>query len=97
MKVLGLEGTAHTISAGIVDENSILSNFSSTYVPAKGGIHPREAAIHHADNIVPVMKRAFEESGIQPYQIDLVAFSMGPGLGPCLRVVATAARAFSIK
>ncbi len=97
MKVLGLEGTAHTISAGIVDENSILSNSSSTYVPENGGIHPREAAIHHADNIIPVMKKAFEESGLSPGQINLVAFSMGPGLGPCLRVVATAARAFSIK
>ena len=97
MKVLGLEGTAHTVSAGIVDENSILSNHSSTYIPEKGGIHPREAAIHHADNIIPVMKEAFELSNITPDQIDLVAFSMGPGLGPCLRVVATAARAFSIK
>ncbi|MGE9810022.1 bifunctional N(6)-L-threonylcarbamoyladenine synthase/serine/threonine protein kinase [Ferroplasma acidiphilum] len=97
MKVLGLEGTAHTISAGIVDDNRIISNFSSTYIPKNGGIHPREAAIHHADNILPVMKKAFEESGLSPGQINLVAFSMGPGLGPCLRVVATAARAFSIK
>ncbi len=97
MKVLGLEGTAHTVSAGIVDEKSILSNCSSTYVPLTGGIHPREAAIHHADNIIPVMKGAFDQSNVSPDQIDLVAFSMGPGLGPCLRVVATAARAFSIK
>jgi N6-L-threonylcarbamoyladenine synthase/protein kinase Bud32 len=97
MKVLGLEGTAHTVSAGIVDETSILSNYSSTYIPDKGGIHPREAAIHHADNIVPVMKQAFDQCHAKPEDIDLVAFSMGPGLGPCLRVVATAARAFSIK
>jgi N6-L-threonylcarbamoyladenine synthase/protein kinase Bud32 len=97
MKVLGLEGTAHTISAGIVDENNIISNSSSTYVPKTGGIHPREAAVHHADYIIPVMKKAFDESGLSPGDIDLVAFSMGPGLGPCLRVVATAARAFSIK
>jgi N6-L-threonylcarbamoyladenine synthase/protein kinase Bud32 len=97
MKVLGLEGTAHTISAGIVDEYRILSNSSSTYVPEAGGIHPREAAIHHADNIIPVIKKAFDISGLSPKDIDLVAFSMGPGLGPCLRVVATAARAFSIK
>ncbi len=97
MKVLGIEGTAHTISAGIVDEKNILSNSSSTYIPQTGGIHPREAAIHHADNIIPVMKKAFDKCGLSPDQIDLVAFSMGPGLGPCLRVVATAARAFSIK
>ncbi len=97
MLVLGMEGTAHTVSAGIVDEKSILSNSSSTYIPETGGIHPREAAIHHADKIIDVIKNAFENAGVQPENIDLVAFSMGPGLGPCLRVVATAARAFSIK
>ncbi|MEM0139369.1 MAG: bifunctional N(6)-L-threonylcarbamoyladenine synthase/serine/threonine protein kinase [Ferroplasma sp.] len=97
MKVLGLEGTAHTVSAGIVDEYAILSNSSSIYIPKNGGIHPREAAIHHADKIIPVMKAAFENAQESPENIDLVAFSMGPGLGPCLRVVATAARAFSIK
>ena len=63
MKVLGIEGTAHTISAGIVDEKNILSNSSSTYIPQTGGIHPREAAIHHADNIIPVMKKAFDKCG----------------------------------
>lgn len=29
-------------------------------------------------------------------EVDLVAFSQGPGLGPCLRTVATAARALSL-
>ena len=97
MLVLGLEGTAHTVSAGIVSENSILSNSSSTYIPETGGIHPREAAIHHADKIIDIMKDAFDNANVKPEDIGLVTFSMGPGLGPCLRVVATAARAFSIK
>ncbi len=97
MNVLGLEGTAHTISAGIINERSVLSNISSIYIPKNGGIHPREAAIHHADKIIDVIKSSFDASGILPENIDLVAFSMGPGLGPCLRVVATAARAFSLK
>ncbi|AAT42959.1 bifunctional N(6)-L-threonylcarbamoyladenine synthase/serine/threonine protein kinase [Picrophilus oshimae] len=97
MIVLGLEGTAHTISAGIVDEKSILSNVSSTYVPEHGGIHPREAAVHHADKIYDVIKRSFDNAGLKPEDLDLIAFSMGPGLGPCLRVVSTAARALSIK
>ncbi len=97
MLVLGIEGTAHTISAGIVNEKSILSNSSSTYIPETGGIHPREAAIHHADKIIDILKKAFEDANVKPEDINLVAFSMGPGLGPCLRVAATAARAFSIK
>ncbi|WP_393971048.1 bifunctional N(6)-L-threonylcarbamoyladenine synthase/serine/threonine protein kinase [Oxyplasma meridianum] len=95
--VMGLEGTAHTVSCGIVDDNSILSNCSSSYVPPRGGIHPREAADHHADHIVPVIEKALAESGLTMKDIDLVAFSQGPGLGPCLRVVATAARTLSLK
>ncbi len=97
MIVLGIEGTAHTISAGIVDENKIISNSSSTYIPLNGGIHPREAAIHHADHVLEVMHNAFKESGLTPEDIDLVSFSKGPGLGPCLRIAATASRAFSLR
>ncbi|WP_287951041.1 bifunctional N(6)-L-threonylcarbamoyladenine synthase/serine/threonine protein kinase [Acidiplasma sp.] len=97
MIVLGIEGTAHTISAGIVDDSRILANASSTYIPDHGGIHPREAAIHHADKIMDVMHKAFEEAKIGPDKVDLVSFSQGPGLGPCLRIAAVAARSFSLK
>ena len=97
MIVLGLEGTAHTISAGIVDGKRILSNASSTVKPRTGGIHPREAAIHHAENILGVLQSSLREAGTSMKDVDLVAFSMGPGLGPCLRVVATAARALSLE
>lgn len=97
MKVLGLEGTAHTISAGIVDGETVLSNFSSTVKPKTGGIHPREAAIHHETNVSQVLSEALAGASLGMPDIDLIAFSMGPGLGPCLRVVATAARALALK
>jgi len=94
---MGIEGTAHTVSCGIVDENRVISNCSSSYVPPKGGIHPREAADHHAEHIVPVIEKALADAGLSMNDIDLIAFSQGPGLGPCLRVVATAARTLSLK
>ncbi len=97
MIVLGLEGTAHTVSAGIIDEEDILSTVSSTYVSENGGIHPREAAIHHSEKIVPNIKEALLKAGITMEDVDLVAFSRGPGLGPCLRVVGTAARSLALK
>ncbi len=97
MKVLGLEGTAHTVSAGIIDENRVIANVSSTFKPKIGGIHPREAAIHHEENISKVLTKALETAAMKMDDIDLIAFSMGPGLGPCLRVVATAARALALK
>jgi len=97
MLCLGIESTAHTVGIGIVDEKCrVLANESSAISPREGGIHPREAANHHAANIVALIHRAAEKSGIGLHDLDAIAFSIGPGLGPCLRTGATAARALSL-
>jgi len=97
MICLGIEGTAHTIGAGLVDQDcAVLANLTKMIDGSKGGIHPREAANHHAENVVPLIHSAMEEAGISYRDIGLVAFSQGPGLGPCLRTAATAARALSL-
>lgn len=78
---LGLEGTAHTFGAGIVnDEGVILSNVWDEYIPLKGGIHPREAAQHHAAVVKKVISEAIEKADISTREINVVAFSQGPGL-----------------
>ncbi len=97
MLALGIEGTAHTVGVGIVDETCrVLANVYDMVRPEKGGIHPREAANHHAEAVVPLIRKAADVAGIDLGDVDLVAFSQGPGLGPCLRTVATAARALAI-
>ncbi len=97
MIALGIEGTAHTCGVGIVNaKGDILANEIKMYRPEKGGIHPREAANHHAEHLVPTIKVAVEKAGISFKDIDLVTFSQGPGLGPCLRTVATGARALAL-
>ena len=97
MLALGIEGTAHTCGVGIVDENAnVLANELDMYRPEKGGIHPREAANHHSDVVVPLIKKAVLTAGVDLADIDVISFSRGPGLGPCLRTVATAARALAI-
>ena len=96
MYILGLEGTAHTIGGSVVtDSGEVLSNTSRTY-EGKEGIHPREAANHHASNILEVIRESIKKAGINKSEIDVVAFSQGPGLGPCLRTKATAARSLSL-
>ncbi len=98
MIALGIEGTAHTVGVGIVDENAkVLANEYKMYRPEQGGIHPREAANHHAENVVPLISKAVQTAGVSLKDVDLVTFSQGPGLGPCLRTVATAARALSLR
>ncbi|WP_343241569.1 bifunctional N(6)-L-threonylcarbamoyladenine synthase/serine/threonine protein kinase, partial [Methanoculleus sp. UBA312] len=89
--VLGLEGTAWNLSAALFGDD-LIALHSSPYVPPKGGIHPREAAQHHASMMKEVVSRVLTE----PERVRAVAFSQGPGLGPSLRTVATAARALSI-
>ena len=97
MLALGIEGTAHTVGVGIVDERCrVLANVYDMVKPEKGGIHPREAANHHAETVVPLIRKAADVAGLNLSDIDMVAFSQGPGLGPCLRTVATAARALSL-
>ena len=96
MITLGIEGTAHTLGVGIVDsDHNVLANELDMFKPEQGGLHPREAANHHADKVAQIMSQALDVAGLSPCDIDLVSFSMGPGLGPCLRTAATAARAFS--
>jgi len=97
MIVFGLEGTAWNLSAALVDENGVICEKSATYVPARGGIHPREASQHHADHMAEVVGGVLAEAREQSLKIDAIAFSQGPGLGPCLRTVATAARVLSLR
>ena len=97
MITLGIEGTAHTLGVGVVDsERKVLSNVIDMYRPPQGGLHPREAANHHAEVVAGDIEKAVSDAGISLKDVDLVAFSMGPGLGPCLRVAGTAARALAL-
>ncbi|MFZ1898187.1 bifunctional N(6)-L-threonylcarbamoyladenine synthase/serine/threonine protein kinase [Methanoregula sp.] len=90
-QILGIEGTAWNLSAALFDRD-LIALCSRPYSPAHGGIHPREAAQHHASVIKDVVAAVLEE----PEKVTGVAFSQGPGLGPCLRTVATAARSLAI-
>ncbi|UCF48996.1 MAG: bifunctional N(6)-L-threonylcarbamoyladenine synthase/serine/threonine protein kinase [Thermoplasmatales archaeon] len=100
MLCLGIEGTAHTVGIGVVEQNnskcSVLSNVLKIYRPEQGGIHPREAANHHTLYIADLIKESVDKANVSFSEIDLISFSKGPGLGPCLRTGATAARALSL-
>lgn len=90
-QILGIEGTAWNLSAALFD-TSLISLVSRPYRPPQGGIHPREAAQHHASVMSDVIGSILTE----PEKITGIAFSLGPGLGPCLRTVATAARSLAL-
>jgi N6-L-threonylcarbamoyladenine synthase len=110
LKVLGIESTAHTFSASVVTEKEgVITNPKDIYKPLEGsGIHPAEAAEHHLDVAARVIRDALKSEGEDDdgddgvtlkgdmKDIDAIAYAMGPGLGPCLRVGAVAARTLAL-
>ncbi len=93
MICLGIESTAHTFGIGVFDGKPLANKMAS--YKSQGGIHPREASQYMALHATGVMKDAIKEAGISLSDVDVFAFSQGPGLGPCLRVGASVAKALS--
>ena len=94
---LGCESTAHTFGIAIVDQNcKILANEKDSVTTTEGGMVPREVANHHFLVAADVIERALQKSGVSAEQIDVISFSKGPGMGPCLKVGALAARALAL-
>ncbi len=95
---LGIESTADNLGMGVArSDGTILANVITTHVPEEGGIHPREAARHHARVMGETLSEALDTAGITAWDLDYIAFSQGPGMGPSLRTGATAARALAVR
>ncbi|MHB8568277.1 MAG: KEOPS complex N(6)-L-threonylcarbamoyladenine synthase Kae1 [Nitrososphaerales archaeon] len=98
-----MESTAHTFGAAIVTDSDrgvsgfrILSDAKDVYkAPEGAGIHPREASRHHVEVSGDVIKKALEQANVRMDELDFIAYSAGPGLGPCLRIGAVVARAIA--
>ncbi len=97
MLCLGIESTAHTFGIGIIsDKGKILANEKESFRSKHSGLKPQEAADFHLSNACKVLKRALAKAKLSIKDVDVLAFARGPGLGPCLKVGATAARTLSL-
>lgn len=108
MICLAFESTAHTFGVSIVRSNidttdftgstcEILSNEKDSYTTEKGGMIPRELAEHHYNAAPIVLENALKKAGVKMEEINLVAFSQGPGIGNALRAGAITARQIALK
>ena len=68
-------------------------------MPVMSTRHQREAAYihakrtrHHMEASPDILKNALKSANVTMKDIDIVRYSAGPGLGPCLRVGAVIAR-----
>ncbi|MCX6816221.1 MAG: KEOPS complex N(6)-L-threonylcarbamoyladenine synthase Kae1 [Candidatus Aenigmarchaeota archaeon] len=83
---LGIECTAHTFGIGIADEKKILADVRDVYKPKAGGIHPIEAKNHHDAVKDNLLEEALQKANLTMNDIDIITYSAGPGLPPCLKV-----------
>jgi N6-L-threonylcarbamoyladenine synthase len=84
LRILAIETSCDETAAAVVeDDRHILSNIVSTQVELHapyGGVVPELASRHHLENIVPVIRAAMAESGLEISSMDAIAVTQGPGL-----------------
>ncbi len=99
MNVLGIESSCDETAAAVVkDGKTILSNVVATQIPFHqmySGVVPEIASRKHAEWILPVVRRAIDEAGLQIGEVDAVAATNRPGLMGALLVGLTFAKTFA--
>lgn len=95
--IVGFEGSANKFGVGIIRDGEILSNPRDTYISPPGtGFRPPEAAKHHRDVALRILKEALDEAKIKISEIDAIAYTKGPGMGAPLVSTAVVARAVAL-
>ena len=90
--ILGIESTAHTFGIAITQGKKVLCNLTNSYTTEEGGMILYKVGEHHLKAFIELFDKALKETNIHPKDIDAIAYSQSPGLGPALRVGATFAR-----
>ena len=97
MLVLGIEGTAHTLAYSIIEFEDkeipsikVLADKRIQYKPSpvEKGIKPSKMAEFHYENLISLLKETLKDANLNMRDLDLIAYSAGPGFGHTLRQVA---------
>ena len=95
---LGIESSCDDTAAAILCDGKVLSNCIANQEIHKryGGVVPELASRAHQSNIIPVVTAAIEQAGIEKKQLNLVAFTQGPGLLGSLLVGSSFAKSLAM-
>lgn len=95
--ILGIESSCDDTSAAVLRGDQVCSNViaSQKVHESYGGVVPELASRAHMKNIVPVVSEAIRQAGIERKDLDIIAYTRGPGLLGSLLVGSTFAKAFS--
>lgn len=97
MLILGIEGSANKLGVGILRGNEILSNLRRTYSPPNGeGFIPTKVSEHHRSHILDLITESLAACKLSINDIDIFAYTKGPGIQQCLVVVATVVRTLGL-
>ena len=82
MIVLGIETSCDETAAAVVDGTTIRANeiYSQLAHGRYGGVVPELASRAHIRKVLPVIKAALSEAGVELHDLDGVAVTRGPGL-----------------
>ena len=99
MLVLGIETSCDETGLALYDsEDGLLADelFSQIEIHKDyGGVVPELASRDHADRVLPLLQNLLKTSGKSLNDIDLIAYTAGPGLKGCLLVGSTFARSLA--
>jgi N6-L-threonylcarbamoyladenine synthase len=96
--VLGIETSCDDTGAAVVDGGRLLSNVVSTQMVHRnfGGVVPELASRAHVRLILPVIRQALDQAGIEKKNLQGLAATYGPGLAGSLLVGLSTAKAMAL-
>jgi N6-L-threonylcarbamoyladenine synthase len=97
LKVLHSKGR-DTFGASIVTEKGkVLSNIRDIYTTKTGGLIPVKMGEHHVEVCDKVLKEALDKANVKLKDVDIISFSISPGIAHSLRIGATVAKTLAVK
>jgi N6-L-threonylcarbamoyladenine synthase len=98
--ILGIESSCDETAAAVVRAGGeVLANVVASQITLHanyGGVVPELASREHLRNIVPVVRAAMAEAGLEFADLDAIAVTEGPGLAGALLVGITYAKALAL-
>ncbi|MCK5557306.1 MAG: tRNA (adenosine(37)-N6)-threonylcarbamoyltransferase complex transferase subunit TsaD [Candidatus Hydrogenedentes bacterium] len=99
MLVLGIETSCDETGVAIVEDGRLVrANLVASQVPVHakyGGVVPELASRNHIMNLMPLIRRCFEQCGLTLGDVDAVAVTCGPGLVGSLLVGLSTAKSLA--